>query len=53
MLLDQAKAKAGKAGETGPGQSKPRQGTTSKPAKPRTASATTAKPSGLVGWSEF
>ena len=26
---------AGKAGKTGPGQTKPRQGTTSKPAKPR------------------
>ena len=28
---------AGKAGKTGPGQTKPRQGTTSKPAKPRQA----------------
>ena len=32
----------GKAGKTGPGQTKPRQGTTSKPAKPRQA--------GLAAW---
>ena len=38
--------KAGKAGKTGPGQTKPRQGTTSKPAKPRQAFW-------LAGWPRF
>ena len=38
--------KAGKAGKTGPGQTKPRQGTTSKPAKPRQAFW-------LAGWQRF
>ena len=42
VVAGPGQGKAGKAGETGPGQSKPRQGTTSKPAKPR-----------LAGWSEI
>ena len=37
---------AGKAGKTGPGQTKPRQGTTSKPAKPRQAGVLPTK----VAW---
>ena len=35
VVAGPGQGKAGKAGETGPGQSKPRLGTTGKPAKPR------------------
>ena len=35
VVAGPGQGKAGKAGETGPGQTKPRLGTTGKPAKPR------------------